>query len=423
MFQIGRPNRTIWATLFFLLGSAPAFPVSAQEGRDLEYWKKIMHIQEQGEQAIPHRIEKDISPSIKLMMPGGAFPSWCPSTNKITYTKMVKNTYEVFVMDPDGRNAECLTCDKPALQGCRHRGQSYWHPSGRFIVFSAESAQYPRKGIGVTHRPGLGRNFNVWLMTADGKNFFQLSDYPDNWGVIETKFSHDGNKIYWNEEYSMELHPKGKPEDPVPHPGSYWGKESIKYRKGEELCAWRVVVADVSFEGGNPIISNIRKISPPPGFTAIEANGFTPDDKGFVWSLGNLKETRGRAFWGEIYVSDLDGKNWKRLTNTPWKHNEDPAYSPDGKKIVYKEATKGKGMPSDGMEIFLMDADGSNRVQLTHFSDPGYPEYRADWMQITEFSWSPNGKKIVYGMARGDKEFPKIFINSDLYLLTLPSAE
>ena len=421
MFQTGRRNRTIWVTLFFLLVSLPTFSVYAQGGRDLNYSKNILRIQGQGEPV--HPIEKDISPNIKLIMPGGAFPNWSPATNKITFTKIVGNQYEVFVMNANGENSQCLTCNKPALKDTRHRGQSYWHLSDTYIVFSAESGKFPRQGIGVTARPGLGRNFNVWVMTADGQDFWRLTDYPDNWGVIETKFSHDGTKIYWNEEYSMEIHPKGKPGDPVPHPGSYWGTESLNYRKGEEIGAWRVVVADITFEGGDPKISNIRKINPPVGFTAIEANGFTPDDKGSVWSLDNLQETRGRCFWGEIYVSDLEGKNWKKLTSSPWRHDEDPAYSPDGKKIVYKEATKGRGMPQDGMEIFLMDADGSNRVQLTHFSDPEYPEYRTDWMQITEFSWSPNGKKIVYGMARGDKESPKIFINSDLYILTLPDGK
>lgn len=388
-----------------------------QENRR-EYWENILRSKKQQKKS--HNVEKNISPNIKLIMPSGAFPVWSSVTNKITFTKKVKYKYEVFIMDPDGSNVKCLTCNKPALKNCGHRGQSYWHPTGKYIVFSAENAKYPRQGLGIPHRPGLGRNFNVWIMTADGEKFWQLTDYPENWGVIETKFSHDGTKIYWNEEFSMEKYPRGKPEDPIPHPGSYWSRKNIKYRKGEEICVWRVVYADITFGPQGPEISNIRKINPPDGFTLIEANGFTPDDKGLIYCYDNLQETKGRCFWGELYTTDLEGKNLKRLTFTPWKHDEDPVYSPDGRKIVYKEATKGKGMPEDGMEMFIMDADGRNRIQLTHFSDPVYPEYREDWLQIVEIDWSPDGKKIIFGNARGDKNAPKVDINSDLYLLTIP---
>lgn len=365
-----------------------------------------------------HALEKEISQNIKLIMPGGAFPVWSPLTNKITFTKKVKDKYEVFIMEPDGSNTKCLTCNKPSLKNCGHRGQSYWHPNGKYIVFSAENAKLRRQGLGVGARPGIGRNFNVWVMTADGENFWQLTDYPENWGVIETKFSHGGTKIFWNEEFSMEKYPRGKPEDPIPHPGSYWGRESFKYRKGEEACAWRIVYADISFDNNDsPKISNIQKIDPPDGFTVIESNGFTPDDNGFIYSYAPFTETMGKGLWGEIYTSDLRGKNFKRLTLTPFRHDEDPVYSPDGKKIVYKEATKGTGLPTEGMDLFIMDGDGQNKVQLTHFSDP---EYRDNWLQIAEIDWSPDGKQIIFGNARGDKETPKVDINSDLYLLTIP---
>lgn len=394
----------------------------AQDGYNRGYWREKMRSQKMGEQS--HPLEKEISQNIKLVMPGGSFPVWSPITGKITFTKKVGDKYEVFIMDSDGSNDKCLTCNKDALENCGNRGQSYWHPNGKYIVFSAENIR-DQEGKFAVRRPGIGRNFNVWIMTADGENFWQLTDYPENWGVIETKFSHDGTKIYWNEEFSMEKYPDGKPEDPVPHPGSYWGQDfallkTIKYRKGEEACAWRVVYADISFGNDGPKMSNIQKIDPPDGFTLIESNGFTPDDKGFIYSYAPLTETKGRGLWGEIYTSDLKGENFKRLTLTPFKHDEDPTYSPDGKKIIYKEATKGKGLPTDGMEFFIMNVDGQNKVQLTHFFDPGYPEYREDWLQIAEIDWSPDGKQIVFGNARGDEDAPKININSDLYVLTIP---
>jgi tricorn protease-like protein len=131
------------------------------------------------------------------------------------------------------------------------------------------------------------------------------------------------------------------------------------------------------------------------------------------------------------------------LTNTLWKHDEDPCYSPDGKRIAYKET---KGTPGEGDEIFIMDSDGSNKKQLTHFCERGYPEYdpkseqdakREVWgsagTRITEMCFSPDGKLIVFGRCqaktyklgeaeKGHLQSLKTLtdIPSFLYLLDLP---
>jgi len=391
--------------------------------------------------------EKSIDLDIKFIMAGGALPVWSHATDKITYTKKVGDKYEAFIMDSDGTDEHCLTCEKPALKDCDHRGTSYWHPNGKYIVFTAENALYHRKK-GISSRPGIGRNFNVWIMTADGKRFWQITDYPENWGSIETKFSHDGTMIYWNEEFMMEKYPKGKPEDPISHPGSYWGKANSLYRVGEELGIWRVVYADITFDKDGPKISDkhgnilslpfnpaaqevaIRKVDPPEGFTLIEGSGFMPRDNGFLYAYAPLEEIKregggGKDFWAELYTTDLEGKNLTKLTDTILRFHEEASYSPDGRKIIYKESTQGKGLSQEGQEFFLMNADGSNVIQLTHWLDPNYPnEYDPLWLQIAEFDWSPDGKQIIFGHGRRDShkpmKGPRVDMDSDLYLLTIP---
>jgi len=360
----------------------------------------------------------------------GAFPKWSPDGSLIAFTKESTNqndphsiSYDIYTIKPDGTDIKCLTCNKSALSNARWKGQPYWHPSGKYIVFTAESAQYPRKGIGTAARPGLGRNHNVWIMTNDGSKFWQITDYPDNWGVIRPSFSHDGKTLYWNEEFSMEKYPNGKPTDPdddpvTPghqgHPGNYWGWENYRYRKGEEAGAWRVKLANISFENGEPKISNIRAINPPDGFTLIEGTGFTPFDNGFIYSYANLKENGGQGLWGDIYISDLSGTFIQRLTNTPFVHDENPEFSLDGKHIIWNQS---KGDPGEGEELWLMSAGGSNKVRLTYFTDPDHEEYAPNARQITESTWSSDGKKIVFGHVN-QKERGGIHIPSTLYLLT-----
>ena len=419
---------------------------------------------------------------IQFIKSGGPFPVWSATTNKITYTKKdgaddaIAKYYQVYTMNPDGSNEACLTCNKSQLANTKHRGQSYWHPSGNYIVFSAEDASLPRhwdmdtpyEFLTVNARPGIGRNFNVWVMRADGSQFWQITRYPKNWGVIETKFSHDGTKIYWSEEFSMEEWPNGKLGDPkwaddpvnLPypngHPGNYWSLDNWDYRQGEESGNWRNVYTSITFDANGPKVFNkngsqlslpfdpttglgkeIYKIRPPagntglpsgPGFiTGFETNGFTPDDQGFICDYSPLDEIVAsgrprREIWGEIYTSDLQGNNLKNLTNTPAWHNEDPSYSPNGRYIIYKESTIEPGWPAEGDELFLMNADGSNQTRITHFSVPGYSEYSSDWAQITETEWSPNGQQVVFGFG---KEIPaseyggvKWRIASDLYILS-----
>ena len=71
-----------------------------------------------------------------------------------------------------------------------------------------------------------------------------------------------------------------------------------------------------------------------------------------------------------ITVMDAAGNN-KRLLTEEGAH---PSWSPDGKRIVYTHG-----------QIYVMDADGGNRMQLTH--DVGFKRMP---------SWSPDGRSIAY---------------------------
>ena len=99
------------------------------------------------------------------------------------------------------------------------------------------------------------------------------------------------------------------------------------------------------------------------------------------------------AFWSdrdgnyEIYVMDADGSNQTNLTNSNDLYERFPSWSPDGTKIIFTSAgvrlVFGGADPNG--DIFVMDADGSNRTNLTNDVDAyKYP------------SWSPDSSKIVF---------------------------
>ena len=73
-----------------------------------------------------------------------------------------------------------------------------------------------------------------------------------------------------------------------------------------------------------------------------------------------------------IYVMDADGKNRTQLTDHP-TGDRHPSWSPDGQRIAVDSFRDGA--------IYVMDADGKNQTQLT-----------GGWFP----SWSPDGQRIAF---------------------------
>ncbi len=84
----------------------------------------------------------------------------------------------------------------------------------------------------------------------------------------------------------------------------------------------------------------------------------------------------------DIFVVDGDGKNLRQITWNP-SYNDDPTWSPDGKKLAF--ASNWGGNQS---QIWVVDADRRNLTRLTN-------EIRAE-----SPAWSPDGKRIAYQAQR-----------------------
>ena len=119
----------------------------------------------------------------------------------------------------------------------------------------------------------------------------------------------------------------------------------------------------------------------------------------------------------EIYSMDLDGSNVKQLTHD-LGYDGGPFYSPDGSKIVYRahypeteeEIADYKGLLAQDkirpsrLEVYVMDADGSNKVQVTDLDSAAFAPF-----------FHPSGTQIVFSTnypERG-REFDLWKINVD----------
>jgi Tol biopolymer transport system component len=95
----------------------------------------------------------------------------------------------------------------------------------------------------------------------------------------------------------------------------------------------------------------------------------------------------------EIFVMNADGSNPTQITFNALD-DEDPAWSPNGKRIVFQRDFD----PVRGQvdyDILTMKADGTGEKNVTN--SPGVQDFQPNW--------SPNGRRIAFSSERdGDAE-------------------
>lgn len=144
------------------------------------------------------------------------------------------------------------------------------------------------------------------------------------------------------------------------------------------------------------------------------------------------KAVKGRYSWSfdenyDIFESDMNGKNIKRLTKAKG-YDAEGSYSPDGKWIAfasnragYSEKLEGDDAklfaqdPSYMMDIYIMKADGSQVKRLTTAKGyDGGPFFSADGKKITWRRFAPNGSTAeIYTMnVDGSEQKPLTHMKS-----------
>jgi Tol biopolymer transport system component len=145
--------------------------------------------------------------------------------------------------------------------------------------------------------------------------------------------------------------------------------------------------------------SDPRQIDPgcPPGIPADqiceeEGPAWSPDGKQLAYGnpFGKLKYIGG-VEWievGAISVIDADGSNRRQLTQLKRPTSSEdfqPVWSPDGKRIAFQRENS-TASPRDRRAIFVVDAAGGGLRQVTPWKlDAGdHPD------------WSPDGRRILF---------------------------
>ena len=115
---------------------------------------------------------------------------------------------------------------------------------------------------------------------------------------------------------------------------------------------------------------------------AAKSVSWSPDGTKLAFAAENTGS--GEGYWGShIYVIDAGGSNRVQLTNgNQW--DDYPSWSPDGNQIAFSRFLPGQ------TRIMTVDVDGSNETSLTSGSTREYSP-----------SWSPDGASIAYLTEHG----------------------
>ena len=204
-----------------------------------------------------------------------------------------------------------------------------WSPDGTRIAFTSL-----RDVVG---------NFEIYAMDADGNNLTRLDKHEFH--DILPSWSPDGSKIAF-----------------------------VSYRDGGFKDPFHIFVMNADGTGRRNLTADtqLRKNSNP---------SWSPDGSKIAFSsYRHFVPARSR---NDIFVITADGKELEQLTDGPGTSTL-PVYSPDGAKIAYVSGRRGN------YNIFLMDADGRNAVNLTR-SPPGIDNKSPSWPR-GGLAVNPNGK-------------------------------
>jgi TolB protein len=224
-----------------------------------------------------------------------------------------------------------------------------------------------------------------YVMNVDGSGVHRVST---GFGKTTCGYFYDGDRrIFFASTHAAD---SACPPKPDPSKGYVWG-----------LDPYDIYVA-------NPDGSELRRLT---NYGVYTAEGtLSPDGQTIVFT--SLKD--GDL---DIYTMRIDGTNMKRLTFQPG-YDGGPFFSPDGKRIVYRawhptdtaltsyrELLRQRLVRPNRMEIWVMNADGSNQHQITNLGGANFAPY-----------FTPDGRKIIFSSNYKNpksRDFELYLINDD----------
>jgi Tol biopolymer transport system component/DNA-binding winged helix-turn-helix (wHTH) protein len=308
-------------------------------------------------------------------------PAWSQDGQRIAYYS--KNRGGIWELPATGGKARQLTTfgSRPA-----------WAPNGSMIAFQSNALT----DLGSTARNALPPS-TLWIVSVQDGQLKQLTQPgTPNGGHGAPSWSPDGRRIVFEVDqfdessvWSISINgdnltriSPGRGYDPIYAPDGrtvYFALNGL----------WEVRVSP----DANDPVSAPTVVTRPTGPTELRYPTVSADGKKLVYNDLAQKSN----IWSLALLPAWHQSTTSYLTDEVGTRNSAPAFSPDGTKIAYDSARIGASI-----DLWLMNADGSERSQLTTHPGPN------DFNHIS--SWLPNNEVGYVAMRGGQPTYRAITI-------------
>lgn len=334
--------------------------------------------------------------------------------NKIAYDGKTQewgadSRTDVYVMDADGSNKECITCNMPEFEALYQAilaqrqaagdtrlgfwlGQPEWHPDGVHVIIQVENLN----SLHLTPNfMSFGVDNDLWILNVENKTASRIwtTAVPRN-AALHPRFSDDGSKLIFAQRLLTNLN-------------NVWD-------------GWGMIVADFDItQPPTNMISNASLIAPD-GRGLYETTGFIgSSNTEFSYSHTPYENNTVLPYVAEGRITDVNGSFSQSVVDFVNAWDEKPRYSPSTNTIVVmSSAFDTMWIPTDGVATLQTDlylgVAGGPFDRLTFFNDLDRYTTR---VLVTDHEWNRTSDKIVV------QAIPNaVGVHADVWLVELPQA-